>query len=220
METGEFVEKENLLPTREALYRMTDPQWMVNHLNDDLALQLYAFKLGYIRELDRHQISRLAARLDYPMDWSLVTTLGQQAGELLDRYSLRATRYVLGRAREFALQNRKKLLVILFDPYRAMTEMNLQGTRYDQEIVDYLSKEKFVFFDMNEAQLRDFQMYLLPFEEYMKLYLIGHYNPRGNHFFAYSIKDKVVEWLDPKPVTYQKRDPQTIDFKDYLVKER
>ena len=27
---------------------------------------------------------------------------------------------------------------------------------------------------------------------------IGHYSPQGNHFFAYSIKDKVVEWLDPK----------------------
>ena len=31
----------------------------------------------------------------------------------------------------------------------------------------------------------------------MKQYFIGHYNPRGNHFFAYAIKDIVIEWLDP-----------------------
>ena len=38
----------------------------------------------------------------------------------------------------------------------------------------------------------------------MKQYLIafGHYNPRGTHFFAYAIKDTVVRWLDPKPITY------------------
>ena len=40
----------------------------------------------------------------------------------------------------------------------------------------------------------------------MKQYFIGHYNPRGNHFFAYSIKDKVVGWLDPKPITYRGAD--------------
>ena len=50
LQTGQFVEKENLLPTRESLYQMTDPQRMVDLLKDDLALQLMAFKLGLIRE--------------------------------------------------------------------------------------------------------------------------------------------------------------------------
>jgi len=45
---------------------------------------------------------------------------------------------------------------------------------------------------------------------------IGHYSPQGNHFFAYSIKDKVVEWLDPKPIPYQQPDAQIINFKGYL----
>jgi hypothetical protein len=48
----------------------------------------------------------------------------------------------------------------------------------------------------------------------MKLYFIGHYNPRGNHFFAYSIKDKIVSWLDPKPVPYRNRDEASIDFQE------
>jgi hypothetical protein len=70
---------------------------------------------------------------------------------------------------------------------------------------------------MNEVHLRDFKKYSMPFDAYLKIYFIGHYNPHGNHFFAYSIKDTVVKWLDPKPITYLKANPESIDFKGYLV---
>jgi hypothetical protein len=214
--TGRFIEKDSLLPTRESLYQMTDPQRMVDLLKDDLALQLYAFKLGHIRELDRGPADKLAARLEFPVDWSRERDLRAQAGELLDRYSLRATRFILEKARAFAGSNGKKLMVVLFDPYRAMAEMHSSGRRYDQEVVDFLRREKFTYFDMNEVHLRDFKNYNLAYNEYLKQYFIGHYNPRGNHFFAYSIKDKVVQWLDPKPISYRKPDPQSIDFRGYL----
>src|SRR5262249_41017712 len=88
--------------------------------------------------------------------------------------------------------------------------------RYDQEIVDYLAVEKFNVFDMNEVQLNDYRRSHLPYDDYMKQYFIGHYNPRGNHFFAYAIKGKVVEWLDPKPITYRRSDPDSLDFRSYL----
>jgi hypothetical protein len=214
--TGQFVEKENLLPTPDSLYRMADPAWMVEHLGDDLALELYAFKLGYIRGLDRERIGKLAARLDVPIDWSEVETLPAQAGVLLDRYSLRATRFILEKSRDFARKGGKRLLVVLFDPYRALGEMRRGEPRYDREIVDYLRREGFRFFDMNEVHLRDFRESGLPYDAYQKQYLIGHYNPRGNHFFAYAIKDKVVDWLDPKPITYRAADPRSVDFRGYL----
>jgi hypothetical protein len=94
--------------------------------------------------------------------------------------------------------------------------MRQSGTRYDQPIVEYLKNENFDYFDMNEVQLRDFARYSIPFDDYMKLYFIGHYNPRGNHFFAYSIKNKIVSWLDPKPVPYRDRDETSVDFQEYL----
>ena len=217
LETGSFVEKENLLATPSALYRMTNPQFMADSLKDDLALQLYAYKLGYIGELDQGRITKLALRMNYPLDLGQESTRIRQVGELLDRYSLRATQFVLQKAREFSRQNKRKLLVFLFDPSRAMVEMQKSGTRYDQEIVDYLGKEKFDYFDMNEVHLRDFKKCSIPFDAYLKIYFIGHYNPRGNHFFAYSIKDTVVKWLDPKPITYRIADPDSIDYKAYLV---
>ena len=30
-------------------------------------------------------------------------------------------------------------------------------------------------------------------------YFIGHYNPLGNHFCAFAIKDALVQLLDPRP---------------------
>ena len=55
-------------------------------------------------------------------------------------------------------------------------------------------------------------------EEYMDRYFIGHYKPSGNHFFAYSIKDKIVDWLNPKPITYQQGSDKLIRFNGYLLK--
>jgi hypothetical protein len=216
LETGQFVEQESLLPTTDSLYRMCDPEWMVEHLKDDLALQLYAFKLHYIRELDRPPIERLAVRLDYPMNWNDPASLRTQAGGLLDRYSLRATRLVLEKARRFADGTGKKLMVVLFDPYRALEQMRQGQKRYDQEVVDYLAAEGFNVFDMNEVHLRDFRRSQLPYSDYLKQFFIGHYNPRGNHFFAYSIKSKVVDWLDPKPITYRGSTADSVDFRGYL----
>jgi hypothetical protein len=43
-----------------------------------------------------------------------------------------------------------------------------------------------------------------------RVYMVGgdsHYNPRGNHFFAYALKDRLLELLDPKPLPYQDRGP-------------
>jgi len=217
LETGTLMEKENLLSTPSALYSMTDPQFIVDHLKDDLALQLYAYKLGYIGDLDHERTRKLAARLNYPLDLGQESTRNRQVDELLVRYSLGATQLILEKAREFSRQTKKKLLVFLFDPYGAMAEMQKNGTHYDQAIVDYLDKEKFDYFDMNVVHLREFKNYNMPFDEYMKLYFIGHYNPHGNHFFAYSVKDTVVKWLDPKPVTYSKPNPDSIDFKGHLM---
>jgi len=231
LDTGHFVEKEQLLPTKESLYHMTDPKWMVDHLESDVALQLAVFRIGGIADLDRATVTRLASRLGFDFDWSLsngeerspnsakdkqsLTPMQMQAQALLDRYSLRATRYILDNVKMFAAEHKKRLMVVLFDP-RAMVQMKVHGTRYDQETVDYLKQEGFNYFDMNEVHLADFKQFNLSWEDYLKRYFIGHYNPTGNHFFAFSIKDRIVQWLDPKPITYQQGDQQSVNFRGYI----
>ena len=47
------------------------------------------------------------------------------------------------------------------------------------------------------------------------VYFNGHYTPLGNTFFAFAVKDKVVEWLDPKPPAYWDGGP-VIPFERFL----
>jgi hypothetical protein len=215
LNTGKLVEKPSRTPTRAELYNMTNPQWLVDNLRDDLALQLLAYKLGYIRDLDQERLGKLAACLNYPLDLSQESTRTQQVGELLDKYSLQATQFILEKARAFCRQNNKKLMVFLFDP-RVLIQLHKGEPRFDQVIVDYLGRENFDYFDFNPVHLEDFKRYNLPFDAYRNQFIVkGHFNPTGNHFFAYSIKDAIVKWLDPKPITYRKPNPDSVDFRDY-----
>ena len=107
-------------------------------------------------------------------------------------------------------------MIVLLDPGKAMKQLLSGEPRVDQTIVDFLEKEGFNYFDMNLVHREDYKNFNLSIAEYYKRYFIGHYNPSGNHFFAYSLKDRLVEWLDPKPFSYQTGDDWIIDFKGYL----
>jgi len=132
------------------------------------------------------------------------------------RNAYASTRYILQATCDFAAQNNKKQMVILFDPYGA-TKQLLQGEpRVDQSVVDYLDDNGYNYFDMNLVHVADYKNFNLSVGEYYNRYFIGHYNPSGNHFFAYSIKPKVVQWLDPKPFTYQVKGNRSIGFEGYL----
>jgi hypothetical protein len=214
--TGRFQEKESLISRPQDLYKMTDPAWMVENLKDDLALQMYLFKQKKIDEIDLPPLKKLSAALNCPVDLEHPEKLHESVATLLDQYGFAATEYILNKADEFAAKNDKKLMVVLFDPYTVLKSLLQSGTRYDEQIVDYLQANHFNYFDMNLCHVADYKNFNLSVDDYFKRYFIGHYSPAGNHFFAFSIKPRVVEWLDPKPVTYQKSDQKMIDFKGYL----
>ncbi|HEX6526200.1 MAG TPA: hypothetical protein VF070_40235 [Streptosporangiaceae bacterium] len=219
LETGAFAELENPLSTPESLYLMCDPEWMLEHLRDDLAMQLtvYAGKPDYgqpgmIDKLDRPKIERLAEVLDFPFDWSAGSDQRRQAAMLLNRYGQRATIFILGKALAFTQSAGKTLLVVL--NYTARTDHSAgstaawDGVRRDQQILDHLSASGVPYFDMNAVHQREYERASGSYHEYLSRYMgDGHYNPRGNHFFAYELKDTLLGLLDPKPLPYQDRGP-------------
>ena len=215
LETGKLEEKENLLPAPQSLYKMTDPDWMYEALRDDLALQMYLYKNNQISDIAIQQLKILSKHLKCPVDFD-GESLRPSVAKLLEKYSFEATKYILIKAKEFVRTNDRKLMVIVFDPY-GVTRPLLQGqNRYDQEIVDFLNENDIDYIDMNLVHVEDFRSFGLSINDYFKRYFIGHYNPAGNHFFAYSIKDRIVGWLDPKPITYQDPSRKMTEFKDYL----
>ena len=138
LETGKLEEKENLLPTTESLYKMTDPDWMYEALSDDLALQMYLYKNSQISNIAIQQLKTLSKHLKCPVDFDS-DSLRPSVAKLLDKYSFEATKHILVKAKEFVRTNNKKLMVIIFDPYRVTRPLLQGGKRYDQEIVDFLN---------------------------------------------------------------------------------
>jgi len=157
----------------------------------------------------------LSKHLKCPVDFDS-DSLRPSVAKLLDKYSFEATKHILVKAKEFVRTNNKKLMVIIFDPYRVTRPLMQGGKRYDQEIVDFLNVNAINYIDMNLVHVEDFRSFNLSINDYFKRYFIGHYSPVGNHFFAYSIKDRIVEWLDPKPITYEDSARRMTEFKGYL----
>jgi hypothetical protein len=216
LNTGKFVERQNPLNTPQLLYKMTDPEWMYLQLKDDIALQLLLFSSEKISDVDIDNLKKLSKWLNVKFDDSDTVNLKQSALNLLDQYSFKATEYILTKLKDYAQNNNKNLMIVLFDPYRVTNSLITTGTRYDSQIVDFLEKGRFTYFDMNVVHAQDYKNYNLSIPNYYQRYLIGHYNPAGNHFFAFSIKDKMVEWLNPKPITYDRSYIKWVDFKGYL----
>ena len=214
--TGKLEEKNNLIASAEELYKMTDPVWMNKALDGDLALEMSLYENGEINDIDVAKLKRLATCLNYKVDLDNQNSLKESVAELLDKYSFAATEYILNKIKVFANNHNKKLMVVLFDPYHVLKELLQNKPRYDQDIVDFLKENKFNFFDMNLVHAADFKNFNLSIDDYYKRYFIGHYNPSGNHFFAFSIKPQIVQWLNPKPITYQNNSEQRINFKGYL----
>jgi hypothetical protein len=228
LETGSFAEVENPLSAPESLYAMCDPEWMLEHLRDDLALQLavYAGDPDYgpprlIGELDRPKIERLAEVLGFRLDWGAGSDRRRQAAMLLNRYGQRAAIFILGKVRAFTESAGKTLLVVLnftarTDHARGAIEP-WDGVRRDQEILDHLSASRVPLFAMNDVHQREYEQAGAPYHEYLSRYMVGgHYGPRGDYFFAYALKDRLLGLLDPKPLPYQDRGPDPVDFSGYL----
>jgi hypothetical protein len=213
--TGKLLEKDSLIQSRQSLYKMTDPEWMYETLKSDLALQMYLYKNNQIKDVPVRTLKRLSKHLGCQLNFD-GKNLRSSVATLLDEYAFEATKYILDKADKFVSANNKELMVIIFDPYRVTRQLLQGGKRFDREIVEFLNESDIKYIDMNLVHVEDFKSFDLSVNDYFKRYFIGHYSPAGNHFFAYSIKDRIVEWLDPKPITYEGRPRKMTEFKGYL----
>jgi len=78
-----------------------------------------------------------------------------------------------------------------------------EGERFDADFIQYLEEKDLPYVDLMQEHVEDYKKYRCGEEKYLEQYFIGHYNPHGNFFHAWSIKDEVVDMLDPKPESYK-----------------
>lgn len=214
--TGQFTEHENKLKKPSHLYKMTDAEWLYANLKDNLALQALLYIQGYTSDFDIEKMTLLAKWMKVNFDANDKDKLAANLENLLNKLGYAANIFILDKLQKYVQVNNKNLLIVIFDPYKVTNAIMMNQPRPDQVLVDYLQKEKFNYFDMNVIHADDFKKGNLSMSEYYSKYFVGHYDPLGNMFFAFSIKNHLVNWLQPKPLTYQNSDQQYIDFKGYL----
>jgi len=183
LRTGMIADRGNACPTPESMYELTkfDSVWKM--FNDDPVLN---------NRIDR-QIRRDAGKPVPPTDYD---------DERLMHEGITATKRIVDRIEKYARQNNKKILYVLSYGGYIVEQFINQKKRFDQPLVDYLKKRKLPFVDVLQAHADDFAQFKVSSRQYTKRFFVGHYNPIGNHFCAFAIKDALVKILQPKPAAY------------------
>ena len=76
---------------------------------------------------------------------------------------------------------------------------------FDQTLLDWLAGRSTTWVDLRDPFREDFARSSLDADTYLEPFYNGHHTPKGNFFFAWGIKDRVVDWMDPKPAPYSGR---------------
>ena len=202
VEKGICRQVKNIFSKLEDVYQLCDEEFLYRTFEDDPVLQL---KLAGKSpgQVDSKAIEALAAGFGVPMKTIETMEKAEQIRKIHTEAALYATQNIVTWTEQFVRKNNKKLMIILsFDGGNMLNELKGK-VRFDQTFVDWLKDKPYPVIDMRDAFKADFKNYKLDAGDYVKSYYIGHHNPKGNFFTAWAIKDKVVEWLDPKPLPYK-----------------
>lgn len=201
-----FEERPNVCPTPESCYNLCDLDWVVDKFKDDFALQIMLAhlnaksrnpELNYAETLKLATTHGIATRIDS------AERLSQTADQLHRQSAYFASERIVEKIEAYAKANGKRVLFVLSYPPKSVTRFAKEGVRGDQAFVDFIKKRSSPVVDLMEAHMADFATFQGHIKNYVDKHWVGHYNPRGNQFCAYSMKDKLIELLDPKPAPYR-----------------
>ncbi len=221
---GELVEKPNLCPTAESLYRLCDLDFLVESFrHDEIAHLLFAERTGNL--LDAGMLENIAAKCGGTVpDQTTPEKVKAGANRLLHAYAVRVGMAIMDRLQEHCATHEKELMVLLSYPVSAVWHACNRSSADDPDNVDWhpqvfkdhLRGRRIRFFDSLPAHVAEFDSFKLSAKAYVDRYYIGHYTPSGNHFFAFAAKDAIRDWLSPLPPAYQNDTEPLIRFKGYL----
>ncbi|MBN1588029.1 MAG: SGNH/GDSL hydrolase family protein [Pirellulales bacterium] len=202
-----FEERPNPCPTPESLYDLCDLEKTHELFKDDFVLKIIlAHNNAKTRNPFQSYRDVMALASTHGIETSIETNehLSQTAHGIHNQAALFSTRKIVEKIEAYARAHGKKVLYVLSYPPTSIARRIKEGSRWDQPFVDFLKRKNLPVVDMIDAHLKDFEKYKIDVKEYLRQYFVGHYNPRGNHFCAFAIKDRLVAMMDPKPIPYRK----------------
>lgn len=208
-ENGEFEEQENMYPTPESLYQLCDKEHVYEAFKDEFTLNARAAQQG-VEGVQTDLLQQAADALGRESDFSSQEATANTAQDVLTHCGLASSVFIIEKARAFAEEHGKKLMILLSYASQFVLSACEGNTRFDQWFIEALQEGGYLCVDSLEKHVDDYQSFNCTPEEYIERFYISHYNPKGNHFFAFAIKDTVVDWLDPKPPAYQEEEPDLV----------
>jgi len=201
----EFVELPNCCPTPESLFNLCDLDWVYEHFKDDFRLKLVVARENIKQKTPEKSygtISALAEEQGMPAQIDSAESLMATTEKIHMRAAIYSTMRIVEKVEEFATAHQKKVLYVLSYTVAHAAAALKSGRRLDQDLVDFLDRKGLPYVDDLKAHQADWANFKFGVDDYLKRYYIGHYNPLGNFFQAFAIKDKLAEMLEPKPLAY------------------
>jgi len=201
-----ITEHGNPCPTKESFYNLCNLEKTYQIFKDDFVLKIMlAHKnskmknplKSYSKLMDLIKTHGIKTNIDN------ATTLALEAEELHQKAALFSTKQIVNWTEKFIAQTEKKILYVLSYPGSTVAKYITEGSRFDQDFVNFLNKRNLPFIDLLEEHKKDYSKYKISMEDYIDSYFVGHYNPRGNFFCAQVLKNKLVNFMDPKPLPYR-----------------
>jgi hypothetical protein len=197
VEKGQCIENDNMLSEPDDVYKLCDKEWTVEAFKNDpvLALVLATRAAAEGEEV----LEPVAVSFGLPADQVSNDEAGDAIRKLHTEAALFATQNVVELTERFVEETGKKLMIVLSFNQANMRRALVGEPGFDQAFVEFLSSKSYPVVDMRDCFADDFGDSKLDPDEYLKRYYNGHHSPAGNFFSAWALKDKVVEWLEPKP---------------------
>ncbi len=193
---------ENIIQNPDDVYSLCNENFVWETFRNDPILNLVvATRLRDAIPIEN--IVSIAARFGIHGKKMTKTESLQKIREIHTEAALFATQNVITWIEQYVKDKRKKLMIILsFDKENIAKEL-AKKPRFDQKFSNWLKNKSYPIIDMRDVFHADYKQQKQDIGQYLDRYFIGHHSPAGNFFFAWGIKDKIVNWLDPKPLPYQ-----------------
>ncbi len=200
---GICQQMENVSKTPDDLYKLCDEDTLWQTFKDDPVLKMVMASREGGKNISDKLANPVAVTFGIPQEKIADTEAARKIKAIHTEAALFATRHVVTWSEEFAQDAGKKLMIMLSFGSGNVAKFLSGEPRFDQSFVEWLKDKPYPVIDMRDAFAADYRKSKIDVDEYLAPFYNGHHTPRGNFFTAWTLKDSVVQWLDPKPLSYR-----------------
>jgi hypothetical protein len=204
LQSGSCIERDNPCLAPEAVYRLCDLDWVWANFGEDPILR-------GVLNADAEAASRAPHEQGLTASPAAAASHGQHANagadarvyQLYTEEALYATKHVVSLAERFTRKAGKQLMLMLSFSRSNLAAALAGEPPFDQSFLDWLRDKPYPVVDLRAAFREDFAGSRAGIDDYLEKFYNGHHSPAGNFFVAWALKDRICDWLDPKPLPYR-----------------